>query len=385
MSGNSVFILAVEPSADRLGADLARAIKEANSDIVVTGIGGSAMAEAGVSVDFDISELAIMGYLEVLKSYRLIRRKIKDAVVMIMDIEPDAVVLIDSWGFMIRVAAGLRKNGYQGKIVKYVAPQVWAMRPGRAKTLAKFADLLLSIHTMDEPYFRGVGLAQIFVGNPMFDEDFSTRHQGSFRKQQGLEKQTIISVLFGSRPAEVQSLFEPFAGAVERLKLDFPEAIFATIIPSNVDEILAPMLQRDPRTRSILIVNEADKKALFADTNVALACSGTVTTQLAMSGTPSVVAYRLNALTYGVGKHIFRPDHISLVNISAGERIIPEFLQNSVTADNLSESTALFLNDENFRLEISEKLLAQVDLMKGKGGSASKRAALAISDLMRSS
>lgn len=382
MSGNGVFILAVEPSADKLGADLAIALKKTHPNIKLSGIGGVGMAKAGISNDFDISQLALIGYVEVLKSYNIIRRKIKEAVALILDARPQAVVLIDSWGFMIRVAERLSKAGYQGKIIKYVAPQVWAMRPDRAKTLAKYADHLLSIQTMDEPYFKTVGLAQTFVGNPMFDDDFSPGLGNNFRDRLGLGNRKIVTVLFGSRSAEIRALFEPFAGAIENLKSDFSNAKFISLVPPNVSGLLVPMLEKDTRTKSVMIADNSDKKALFANTDIALACSGTVTTQLAMSGTPSVVAYKLNALTYGIGKHFFRPDHISLVNISADERIIPEFLQNDVTAENLSGSVAAFLSDKDRRDRISKKLLAQVEIMKGKGGSASMRAASAILNLL---
>ncbi len=259
------------------------------------------------------------------------------------------------------------------------------MRPGRAKTLAKYADHLLTIQTMDKPYFDAVGLAQTFVGNPMFDEDFSPDHAGNFRVQKGLEDQQIILVLFGSRRGEVESLFEPFAGAIALLKRDFPDAQFATIVASNVADFLTTLLKNDPRTQTILIASNDDKKALFADADVALACSGTVTTQLAMSGTPSVVAYKLNRLTYSIGQHVFRPDHISLVNISANERIMPEFLQDDVTPEKLSQSVARLLKEPDLHGRTSNRLLGQIETMKGKGGSASQRAASAIINLMGAS
>lgn len=382
MSGFSIFILAIEPSADKIGANLANALKERQPEILLSGIGGAAMSGAGISSDFDISDLAVMGYVEVLKSYNIIRRKIKTAVEMIMKLDPEAVVLIDSWGFMIRVAESLKQKGYNGKIIKYVAPQVWAMRPGRAKTLARFADHLLSIQTMDEPYFKAAGLPQTFVGNPMFDDNFSPDLKDNFRQRYGLGDRQIVPVLFGSRKAEIQSLFEPFVRTISKLETEFPGTVFATVISPSIERLLKPMLDKDPRTKSLLVFNVGEKKALFANSEVALACSGTVTTQLAMSGVPSVVAYKLNPLTYGIGKHLFRPDHISLVNISANERIIPEFLQAEVTPGNLSAAIAGILGDRVRQKQISEKLLYQIDVMKGKGGSASQRAASAIFNLL---
>lgn len=382
MSGPSVFILAVEPSADELGADLALNLRQVDPQISVLGIGGPAMERLGVAVDFDISELAIMGYVEVLKAYFTIRRKINEAISVIMSEDPQVVVLIDSWGFMIRVAKGLKQRGYQGKIIKYVAPQVWAMRAGRAKTLAAHVDHLLSIQPMDHPFFEAVGLDQTFVGNPMFDERFSPNHTSDEIEDLSLEDKTLILVLFGSREAEVRSLFQPFMEALIRLDAEIDDAVFSTIIPDNVVRLTRSLLAQHPFGQKIEIIDERSKKVVFARANVALACSGTVTTQLAMSGTPSVVAYKLNPLTFSLGRFFFKPDHISLVNISANDRVIPEFLQGEVTAENLSRALSSFLKDTELSEQTSKKLLHQTALMQGKGGSASKRAASAILNLV---
>ncbi|WP_418152769.1 hypothetical protein AB8615_04175 [Litorimonas sp. RW-G-Af-16] len=149
-----VFILAVENSADHLGAELVTALRSQQSDLTFAGIGGRAMSAVGVPSQMDIDGLAILGFVEGLKSYPMILRKVYEAGQRIMQSGADAVVLIDSWGFMIRVAKELRKQGYTGKIIKYVAPQVWAMREGRAKILARHVDHLLTIHSFDAPYFE---------------------------------------------------------------------------------------------------------------------------------------------------------------------------------------------------------------------------------------
>ena len=383
MSGVSVFILAVEPSADKLGADLVRAIKDINSQTTLLGIGGAEMASVGVNNDFDISPLAILGLTEALKAYPVVRRKVKEAAALILSQRPDCVVLIDSWGFMIRVAEALKKAQFKGKIIKYVGPQVWAMRPGRAKTLARFTDHLLSIQTMDAPYYEKHGLPVTFVGNPMFDEDYSPNHGDDFMKKYDLTG-PVLSVLFGSRPAELESLYEPFAKTVEQLSKSHPDISWFTVSPPNIRAELDDMRKNDPRTQNIIEVPEAEKKALFANTDIALACSGTVTTQLAMCGVPSVVAYKLSPVTFFIAKRLFKPDYISLVNISAQEKLIPEFMQSDVNAANLTAVMSAFLDDQALRAKTSERLLAQTKIMKGKGGSASGQAAAAILKILTS-
>lgn len=382
MTEHSVFILAVEPSADKLGANLIKSIRQESPATLLSGIGGVAMKNEGVQTPIDISALAIMGYVEALKSYPLVRRKVKEVSKIIIERDPSAVVLIDSWGFMIRVAARLKKMGFNGKIIKYVAPQVWAIRPGRAKTLARYTDHLLSIHTMDAPYFTSLSLPVTFVGNPMFDEGFSPERNIDLRKEYKLNDGPIISILFGSRRSEIEALYEPFAKTVAILQARFPNANFVSVASTNVAEQLELLRKDDTRMAAVRFVGEKIKSALFSNTDVALTCSGTVTTQLAMCGVPSVVAYRLNPVTYAIGKPWFQPDHISLVNISANEKLIPEFLQKNVNAKNLSAAVADFLEDQNLRASTSKKLLKQIDIMKGKGGSASKRAALAILSIL---
>lgn len=378
MSGASVFIVAVEPSADKLGADLINALNEKDRHAILHGIGGSEMRKAGVSSDFDTSPLAILGFTEAVKAYPVVRRKVKEAAQMILSRQPDCVVLIDSWGFMIRVAEALKKSGYEGTIIKYVAPQVWAMRPGRAKTLAKFTDHLLSIHTMDAPYFEKYGLPVTFVGNPMFDDEFSPVNKGNFKSRYGIADKLVATVLFGSRPAELESLYEPFARTLETLKGSHVDVQWFTVSPPNIAMKLESFRANDDRTAHVTEIPESEKKELFANTDVALAASGTVTTQLAMCGVPSVVGYKLSPVTFFIAKRLFKPDHISLVNISAREKLIPEFMQSDVNAENLSLAVGSFLDNEKLRTQTSKRLLAQTKIMKGDGGSASGQAAAAI-------
>jgi len=148
----SIFIVAAERSGDDLGAGLISDLQKQDPEIEIFGIGGPGMAAQGVSSDYDISQLSILGFTEAIKSYRTVVKKVREAVDLIMKTRSQAVILIDSWGFMLRVAWGLRKAGYNGQIIKYVAPQVWAMREGRSKVLAEAVDHLLTIHSFDAPY-----------------------------------------------------------------------------------------------------------------------------------------------------------------------------------------------------------------------------------------
>jgi len=282
-NNKTIFLLAAEPSGDQLGAQLTRALKEQSQDIHTVGIGGPAMAEQGVSSDFDISPLAILGFTEAIRAYPVVLKKVKQAADMILSAGPDAVVLIDSWGFMVRVAKRLKQSGYSGKIIKYVAPQVWAMREGRARILAQFVDHLLSIQSFDAPYFTQHGLPVTFVGNPMFDDEFGPGDSAQFRKKHGVEQATILTVLFGSRPTEIERLYEPFAQTIAQLREGYPELKMFAPVSDGVEKLLRERAKNDPRMEDVTLLSESEKYELFQASDLALACSGTVTTQLRFS------------------------------------------------------------------------------------------------------
>ncbi len=358
-----VFIVAAERSGDELGAGLAEHIRAEQANISILGIGGDAMETAGVPSRMDISGLAILGFVEGLKHYPMILKKVRACVDDILETKPDAVILIDSWGFMIRVAKGLKARGYSGKIIKYVAPQVWAMRAGRAKILAKFVDLLLSIQPMDAAYFEPEGLETIYVGNPVFDKDYRSGDAERFRKAHRLNDAPIVSVWFGSRLSEIDKLAAVFCQAVSQLQKINTELKFIAPVSESVKVALQAHIDTANLQNVILQTPESEKLDVMKASMAAMACSGTVTTQLASACVPTIVAYKLNALTYWAAKRLFRPDYISIVNIAADAPLMPEYVQDAVTADNLANAMKRYLNDETFRTQSVEALRRQTDTM----------------------
>jgi len=379
----TVYIAAVENSADHLGADLIRHLRDKAPEIDVRGIGGPVMAAEGVETEIDISGLAVLGFVEGLKAYPLVLDRVRAAVDSIMDIQPDAAVLIDGWGFMVRIARSLKKAGYKGQIIKYLAPQVWAMREGRSKILAEAVDHLMSIHSFDAPYFERHGLPVTYVGNPVFDTDYRSGDGQALRMEFGIHpKDEVISVFFGSRLSEIQTLARPFADTVEQLKARRPRLKFISPVSESIATDVNAAAGEDLRLQDIILLPESRKFDVFAASDVALACSGTVTTQLACAGVPTVVAYKVNALTYFVGKRLLKTEHISIVNIAAGERLMPEFLQVGVNGETLSREIETYLNDSDIREATSRRLIAQTDKMKGEGSLAGERAADTVLNLI---
>ncbi len=360
-----VMLVAAEASGDDRGAGLARALRKRLGDNVrFVGVGGQRMAAEGVKSPFDISELSILGLLEGLLAYRKVVARVEDTVALARREKPDVVVLIDSWGFTLRVAQKLRKLDPNLPLIKYVAPQVWASRPGRAKTLAASVDHLLAIHSFDAPYFEAEGLPVTFVGNSALTIDFSGADGARLRERLGIPPEApLLLVLPGSRPGEISRILPPFAEAVAILKKQRPD--LAVVIPA-APTVAAEVKAQASSWAHVVEGDEAKLDAMKAAT-VALACSGTVTTELALAGVPMVVGYRLGAMTHAILKHLIRTPYITLFNIAAKAFVAPELVQDDCNGPALAREVGKRLDDPALRQAQVEAQSAAL-LKMGRGG-----------------
>jgi lipid-A-disaccharide synthase len=364
----TVMLVAAEASGDALGAGLAKALKRRLGDQAVrfVGVGGAKMAAEGIQSPFDIAQLSIIGIVESLKAYPRAMARLKDTLALAEREKPDVAILIDSWGFNIRLAHALRRQNPALPLVKYVAPQVWAYRPGRARGLAKAVDFLLSIQPMDKPFFDRAGLESVFVGNSALAKDFSKADPARLRAAIGLvADEPILLVLPGSRPSEIERVMPVFEDAVRRLKEARPT--LAVVVPAAftvVDAVKARVAGWPFRAH--VIEDEALKDDAMVAGTVALACSGTVTTELALAGCPMVVGYRTGAITYGLLKLLFKPRWVTLLNIAAEKAIAPEYLQDGLKGDALAQAIAVRLDDADLRARQVAEQRAALDKM-GRG------------------
>ncbi|HAQ36641.1 MAG TPA: lipid-A-disaccharide synthase, partial [Alphaproteobacteria bacterium] len=225
-----ILLVAAESSGDRLGADLMRAMRSGcERELEFFGTGGAGMAAEGLHSAFDISELSVLGLFEAVSAYPRVVRRADEVAALANEVQPDIAVLIDSWGFTLRVAQRLRAQIPDLPLVKFVGPQVWATRAGRAATLAKTVDHLLTIHSFDAPMFEAHGLETTFVGNPALEREWSGDGT-AFRARHAIPAHAnVLSVLFGSRPAELRRIYEPFARAVGRLREANPD--LSVVVP----------------------------------------------------------------------------------------------------------------------------------------------------------
>ncbi len=362
----TVMLVAAEASGDDRGAALARALRAQLGDQVrLVGVGGKRMAAEGVESPFDIAELSIFGLLEGLLAWRRVVQRADEAAALARREKPDVAVLIDSWGFTLRVAQRLRPLGIP--IIKYVAPQVWASRPGRAWTTARWYDHLLTIHTFDAPAFESEGLATTFVGDATLAIDFSRADPKRLRREIGAAPDApILLVLPGSRPAEIDRVMPQFEAAVTLLKVDRPDLQIVVLAAPTVADLVRVRVAGWPH-RAHVIEGEASKRDAMKAATVALACSGTVTTELALAGCPMVVGYRLGPVTHWILKRLIRTPYVVLFNIAAKAFVAPEMIQDDCNGPDLARELALRLDDPKFRArQIDRQNEALVKM--GRGG-----------------
>jgi lipid-A-disaccharide synthase len=364
----TVMLVAAEASGDDRGAGLARALKQRLGDRVrFVGVGGQRMAAEGVASPFDIAELSIFGLFEGLMAWRRVVRRAEEVAALAARERPDVAVLIDSWGFTLRVAQRLRKLDPKLPLVKYVAPQVWASRPGRARTAAEAFDLLLTIHTFDAPLFEKEGLRTAFVGDSTLAIDFSSADPARLRAMIGARpEEPVLLVLPGSRPSEIERVMPAFEEAVHRLKAERPDLHVVIPAAPTVAEAVKARVAGWPH-RAHVVEGQAAKRDAMKAATVALACSGTVTTELALAGCPMVVGYRLGPLTYAVLKRLIRTKYVTLFNIAAQDFVAPEMIQDDCNGPVLAREVAARLDDPSLR----ERQVARQNealLKMGRGG-----------------
>lgn len=364
----TVMLVAAEASGDERGAGLARALRRRLGEGVrFVGVGGARMAAEGVDSPFDIAELSVLGLVEGLMAYPKVVRRVKETVAVAAREKPDVAVLIDSWGFTLRVAHGLRKLDPALPLIKYVGPQVWATRPGRAKTLAHSVDHLLSIHAFDAPYFEAEGLPVTFVGNSALSLDFSEARPERLRAEIGAgAADPILLILPGSRPAEIERVLPAFEAAAAQLKAERPDLhLVIPAAPTVADMVKASVAGWSHRAH--VLEGEAAKLDAMKAATVALACSGTVTTQLALAGVPMIVAYRIGPVTYAILKRLVRTRFITLFNIAADAAVAPELIQDECNGPALAAEVARRLDDDVLRRAQVRAQYAALDVM-GRGG-----------------
>ena len=373
MTAPRLLLAAVEPSADALGASLIRALKTLIPEIELTGCGGPLMAAEGFESRFDTSAFSVMGFTDVARVLPEAWRRSRELAAICEKEKIDIAVFVDGWSFSRLGAKRIRKRSPGTKIVKFGAPQVWASRPQRTDFVRDHFDLVLTLLPFEPPYFEEVGTKAVFVGNPNFEAVSQVPRSGpSFRARHDIGPSPLLTVLPGSRKGEVTRLLIPFADAVTVAAEEIPG--LKVVIPAApaVEEIVKASADQWPVKP--IIISADDRFDAFEAADVALAASGTVTTELALCNTPMVVGYKVDALTAYWAKKVLVTEFVSILNVFAKEAIIPERLQDDCTPEQLgADIVRLFRDEEARRLQLSafRRLLPE---LVGQGDSASRAA-----------
>lgn len=362
-----VYLITGEPSGDLLGARLMRALKK-RTDIAVRfcGVGGEAMEKEGLDSLFDISDLAVMGLLEVIPSIPKILRHMDNVMADIEKQQPDIIVTIDSYSFCARIHKRLKKAKCKIPHVHYVAPQVWAWKKGRAKKVANFMDHLFCLLPSEPAYFTPHGMAATFVGHPVVEGGAGNGRGHLFKKSFLISQKTlVVGMLPGSRKNEIKYLLPVFMKAVEQLAEAHPDLCVVIPTVKTVRERLKAAL-KGWRIPHIVVEGEKDRYDAFAAMDVAVAASGTVSLELAMANVPHLIAYRVNKLTEILARCLLKIKYVNLINLLADREIIPELLQQDCTPSEICACMEKLVRQKN---PIMQQSLSQLKVLSGEAPS----------------
>ncbi|MEL7125592.1 MAG: lipid-A-disaccharide synthase [Pseudomonadota bacterium] len=369
-----VFLIAGEPSGDALGGALMAGLRTLSPGVAFDGVGGPLMQAEGLTSRFEMSELSVMGIAEVLPKYRHLKRRIREMATAVVATRPDVLITIDAPDFSFRVAQQVKAQS-DVRTVHYVAPTVWAWRPGRARKMARFIDQVLALFPFEPPYMEAEGIECDFVGHPAATVPQATdAERAAFRIAHGLaEAEPLVLVLPGSRRGEVARMGPVFGAALGRLQAAHPKmrmvlpaapAVAEAVVQEVATWPVSPLVL-DPRGTP-LDKALAEKRVAFGAADVALATSGTVSLELAAAGTPMVSAFDLHWLSRAIISRMVTTDTGSLINHVTDTRVVPEVVGRDMTVDNtVTAMEALLADPEPQRAAMS----LTMDRL-GRGGEA---------------
>lgn len=381
----AIELIAAEESGDALGAALARALIEREGAAVkLSGVGGRAMAAAGITSPFPIDELSIIGVTAIPRRLPMILRRIRETADAVVAAQPDALVIIDSPDFTHRVARRVRRRAPSIPIIDYVSPTVWAWRPWRARAMRRYVDCVLAILPFEPAaHLRLGGPPCVYVGHPLI-ERLAELRPNAHEMQRRQTDPPVVLVLPGSRSSEIRRLLAIFGAAMGQVAARLgPIELVLPTMPHLLERVREDVAGWPVQPR--IVVNPAEKYAEFRKARAALAASGTVTLELALAGVPTVAAYRLPAVEWIGGRFVRLPDLFSIIlaNLAIGQKIVPELLQRDCTPEKLADALVPLIADTPARQRQIEAF-ARLDAIMSVGEiTPSSQAAAIVLDLAR--
>jgi lipid-A-disaccharide synthase len=365
-AGRKIFLVATEESGDRLGANLMKVLRQRLGGAVqFDGVGGRAMAIEGLNSRFPIEELSIIGLAAVVRQLPAIMRRIRETADAVIAASPDVLVIIDSPDFTHRVAKRVRAKAPHIPIVDYVSPTVWAWRPGRARAMKPYIDHVLALLPFEpDAYEKLHGPPCSYVGHPLTEQIGQLRPNAEEQKRRD-DKPPVLLILPGSRRSEIKHHMTAFGMTLTRLQSEGVafEAVLPTV-PHLEEAITAALKYWNIQPR--IVIGEEEKRAAFRTAHAALAKSGTVTLELALSGVPMVAAYRTGAMEAFILRRAIRVNSVILANLVVGENVVPEFLQENCRSERLMPALRDVLGDTAMRRQQVEAF-ARIDSIMSTG------------------
>ncbi|HEY0901032.1 MAG TPA: lipid-A-disaccharide synthase, partial [Micavibrio sp.] len=346
MNDPRFYLIAGEASGDQLGGRLMRALSQmTGGHVAFAGVGGVAMQGHGLHSLFPMTDLSVMGVAEVLPRLPLILRRIKQTIADVMAKNPAVVITIDAPDFSFRVAQGLKAAGYQGKMLHYVAPTVWAWRPERAKKVAALYDGIMCLFPFEPGFFEREGMKAAFVGHSVLEEGWDHTDPSGIRLHYDIPaNKKVLGLLFGSRIGELNRVGPILREAAQLIVKDNPDLHIVTVTMPHVEKLARNLLQEIP-AYSTVILDPNHKFHAFSVMDAALATSGTVGLELSVAGVPHAIGYRMNALTHALIRGRIKTKYAHLTNIMLNYPLVPEFIQDECTPEALASAAGLYLQD----------------------------------------
>ncbi len=374
-----ICIIAGEVSGDQHASALVRALREERPDLECFGTGGQCMRAQGVETLYDIRDLAVMGFSEVLRRYGFFRKVFHHLCAELDQRKPDVVILVDYPGFNLRFAEQAHRRGI--KVIYYISPQVWAWKKSRIPKMARVIDHLMTIFPFEAKHFADSGLQVTFVGHPLIDELGDPDAMPSHEAALPWADSPGIALLPGSRVHEVERILPTMLDACRSLLAARPGTPF--IIASASDElstqIEAQLLDYADIAAHISIVT-GRTRAVLRDAKAAWVASGTATLETALLRCPMVICYRVGALTYALAKRVVKLDHVGMVNIIAERGLCPEYIQDDATAKSLSDAILPLLEDTQERRDMLEGYQHVIATL-GDSGAADRAAKVVLDEI----
>jgi lipid-A-disaccharide synthase len=350
MTHDKILIIAGEASGDRHAADLVAALKNKIPNTEFIGVGGDQLQREGVKLLFHISQLAILGFVEIIKHIPLIRKVFKQ-IKKEASKGIDAVILVDYPGFNLRLAKTLKKQGIP--VIYYICPQMWAWGENRIKKFKKIVDLPLVIFKFEESFFKKHGLNAYFVGHPLVDQLPKDSNNFKFLEKYVIPKDKEIVGLFpGSREIEVKRILPLMVDSIKELQKQ-REIIPVIAQASHLDKNLYDKYIQNSKN---FILIKSDIYQLMQASHVALVASGTATLELGYLQTPSIVLYAVSPLTYWIGRSLVKIKNIALANIVMGKTVFPEFIQWKANTKNILNALNKLFTDEAYYQDVKSEL-----------------------------